>query len=133
MEMNIKETLRLNGLYTKGEECGVRANLSGANLRYADLGGANLRYADLRGANLRYAGIWSTIGNNREIKNIIHLPRYLVSYTKDIVCIGCEGHTLNKWFNFTDEEIAVMGTGTLPWWNEHKVEIKSIIERNPVL
>ena len=33
------------------------ANLGDANLRYANLGDANLRYANLRGADLRYANL----------------------------------------------------------------------------
>ena len=43
---------------------GERADLRGADLRYADLRGANLRYADLynadlRGANLRYTDLYN--------------------------------------------------------------------------
>ena len=36
---------------------GKRADLIGANLRYADLSGVDLRYADLRYANLRNADL----------------------------------------------------------------------------
>ena len=63
----IKETLRLHGMWLRYEDGGVRAdlreaNLSGANLREAnlsgaDLRGANLRWADLSGADLRGADL----------------------------------------------------------------------------
>ncbi|EEG5963861.1 pentapeptide repeat-containing protein [Salmonella enterica] len=43
---------------TSMHESGSRANLYGANLRYANLCGADLRGADLRGANLRYANLY---------------------------------------------------------------------------
>lgn len=39
------------------EECGERANLSGADLRCADLNYADLRYADLSYADLSYADL----------------------------------------------------------------------------
>jgi len=48
--MDLKEVLRLHGLWLRDEEGGKRADLRGADLR-----GANLREADLRGANLDYA------------------------------------------------------------------------------
>ena len=48
----IAEIIRLNGMYWRGEEGGVCANLRGANLVCANLDGANLRGANLDGANL---------------------------------------------------------------------------------
>ena len=66
----LKKVIELHKKWLKGEENGVRANLSGADLRDAnlsgaylsganlsgaDLSGANLRGADLRGADLRCA------------------------------------------------------------------------------
>ena len=53
----IAEIIRLNGMYWRGEEGGVCANLRGANLRGANLLCANLRGANLRGANLRGANL----------------------------------------------------------------------------
>lgn len=51
------ETLRLHDLWLRGEPGGVRASLSGADLREASLRGANLSGADLRRANLRRADL----------------------------------------------------------------------------
>ena len=53
----IKEAIRLHELWIKGDEAGVKANLTKANLRYADLENTNLRYANLEGANLRYTNL----------------------------------------------------------------------------
>ena len=52
--------LRYADLYD-ADLCGAElryADLCGADLRYADLCGADLRYADLRGADLRYADLY---------------------------------------------------------------------------
>jgi hypothetical protein len=59
---DLKEVIRLHGMWVRGEEGGVRAdlygvNLSGVNLRWANLSKANLREANLREANLREANL----------------------------------------------------------------------------
>ena len=53
----IAEVVRLHGMWWRDEEGGVRADLSGANLRCADLRCANLRGADLSDADLRCANL----------------------------------------------------------------------------
>ena len=58
----LKNILEKHALWIRGDEHGVRANLSGAdlcgaNLYEADLRVANLSGADLRGANLRMADL----------------------------------------------------------------------------
>ena len=55
-------TLSSHALWSADDPAGTRADLSDANLRYANLrganlGDANLRYANLRGADLRYANL----------------------------------------------------------------------------
>ncbi len=45
--------LARHAAWCRDEPGGERANLLGADLRWADLGGANLRWADLSGADLR--------------------------------------------------------------------------------
>ena len=59
---DLKETLRLHGMWARGEDGGVRADLRGADLRGADLSGAYLTVAyltmaDLRGADLTMADL----------------------------------------------------------------------------
>jgi uncharacterized protein YjbI with pentapeptide repeats len=51
----LKEILRLHGMWLRGEQDGKRADLSGAVLSGADLSGAVLSDADLSGAVLRRA------------------------------------------------------------------------------
>jgi uncharacterized protein YjbI with pentapeptide repeats len=111
------------------------ANLSGADLYRADLSRANLYRADLSGANLSGvnlygANLWNTIGNGKEIKTI-QTNRYIVTYTKDRIQIGCKNYSHSEWFNFSDEEIDVMDRDALEWWNLNKGFIKMAIETNP--
>lgn len=106
----MKEILELHIKWLNSEKDGVRANLSGANLRYANLSGANLSDADLRG----------TIGNNKEIRTL-QLGTYIVVIFKEQITIGCQSHKISEWEGFTDEEISEMdGNRALEWWKEHK-------------
>jgi uncharacterized protein YjbI with pentapeptide repeats len=54
---DIKEVLRLHGMWLRDEEGGKRADLNGANLRGAYLRGAYLHGADLSGAYLNGANL----------------------------------------------------------------------------
>ena len=114
------------------------ADLTGADLRYADLTdanltGADLRYADLRRSVLRRsvltgAYLRDCIGNNKEIKSL-QIGTYLISYTKDILTIGCQSHTLDKWKAFTDHEISEMDEYALEWWKLNKDIVIELVER----
>ena len=55
--MDLKEILRLHGLYLVGDPTGKQADLTWANLREADLTGADLTEADLTKADLRWANL----------------------------------------------------------------------------
>jgi len=104
------------------------ADLRGANLIDADLSYANLSYANLRGANLNCADLRYCIGNGKEIKSL-QIGTYLISYTKDILNIGCQSYTLDEWKAFSDEEIKVMDDGALEWWKLNKHIIIELAER----
>ena len=105
------------------------ANLSGANLRYANLSGANLSGVDLSGANLSNANLRYCIGNNKEVKSL-QLGKYLVSYTKDILNIGCQSHRHSSWKSFNTNDILSMDRETaLDWWNLNKHIIFELIDR----
>lgn len=52
------EKLRLHGMWLRGEPGGIRANLSGADLRWANLYGSDLHWANLYGADLRWANLY---------------------------------------------------------------------------
>lgn len=112
-----------------GYEIKPNANLSDANLSRADLRGANLSDADLRRADLRGANLRGAIGNNKEIKTI-QLGTWTVVLTKYVMAIGCQQHSIEQWFSFTDDEIKRMDIKAIEWWNKNKQIIKMIVENN---
>jgi len=85
------------------------ADMSGADMR-----GANMSDADMRGANMRYA-----IGNMIELKTLA-LEKYVVTFNDSHMAIGCQQHTIEGWFEFTDDRISQMGHGALEWWKKWK-------------
>ena len=147
----LSEILRKHDLWLYGKDGGERAdlryadlsyaNLSYADLRYADLSYANLSYADLRCADLRYANLsyadlneinhlWGCVGNMSEIKSI-QCDLYEVTYTAEKLQIGCQFHEISDWWNFSDSEISRMDCGALEWWKVWKPILKKIIEASP--
>jgi len=105
------------------------ANMSGANMRGADMRGADMSYADMRGANMSYANMSGAnmrgadmrgaVGNMEEVKSM-QLEKYMIAFTSDILCIGCQQHTIEEWASFTDEKISQMDHGALEWWKKWK-------------
>ena len=111
------------------------ANLRDANLRGADLCGANLCDADLCGADLRGADLCGAdlcgvFGNIAHIKSL-QTEKYNVTYTADVIQIGCQRHTIEKWKKFDDETIKRMDSGALEWWKKWKPILMHIIEMSP--
>jgi hypothetical protein len=101
---------------------GERANLWGANLERANLRGANLRDADLRGCS----------GDRGFIKSIFVSDVYPITYTKEVIQIGCERHKIDDWWEFDDKRILEMdGKKALKFWREWKDTIKTLIEKSP--
>ena len=134
-EANLKETyledanLEYANLY--------KAYLYKANLEEADLYKANLEEtyledANLKGANLEEASLYEATGNNKEIKTY-ELGGYTVNYTSKVIQIGCKNHTIEEWFQFSDEEIdkmSLMDDDALKWWNEYKNDLKIILKKD---
>ncbi|MDR5615553.1 pentapeptide repeat-containing protein, partial [Arsenophonus sp.] len=84
-----------------------RANLYGANLYGADLRGANLYGADLRGADLRGANLYGA--NLPEFTFMIIGETYPITITNgEYLRSGCQHHSVEKWRQFTKEEISGM-------------------------
>ena len=117
------------------------ANLSYANLRYADLSYANLSSANLSSANLRSANLssanlsenklWSTTGNGINVM-FLQTDEYDITYTSEVMQIGCEQHDIKDWWKFDDERINSMDRGTpLEWWKVWKPILKKIIKASP--
>ena len=98
------------------------ANFIEADFRGADFSEANFREADFRGDSYQYC-----IGNMREIKSM-QLDTYLIVFNKHFLAIGCQQHSIEKWKNFTDDEIENLDNGALEWWNKWKDFIFKAIE-----
>jgi uncharacterized protein YjbI with pentapeptide repeats len=96
-----------------------RADLQQADMRNTDLRYTNLLDADLQGADLRYANLRYCIGDGTVIKNITWLEWH-ITYTKDVMAIGCKQYAIAEWRGFADEQIAAMGYGALDFWQKHR-------------
>ena len=101
------------------------ANLSGVNVRGADLRDVNVRGADLYGANLSGANL---SGANLYGANLYLLQTdiWTVHVQPEHIRIGCQYHTAEQWFSFSDEEIDVMSPEALDWWRKWKAPIQAI-------
>ena len=92
----------------------------------ADLSDADLRGADLSDADLN--GVW---GLNDWIKNI-QIEDWPISYTSEIMQIGCQRHPLDAWRSFSDAEIRAMDDRkALTFWHKWRETIFKIIEMAP--
>jgi len=92
---------------------------------------ANLDGASLDGANLDGANLWIAAGNNRHVRTI-QAGEYLVSYTNDIMQIGCQRHAIADWWEFDDRRIAEMdGKTALSFWKVWKPLLQQIIAAAP--
>ena len=118
------------------------ANLRGANLqdaylqdaylRGADLRGAYLQDAYLRGAYLCGADLQGCNGNRSEIKSIFICAAYPITYTAEVLQIGCEQHPISDWLEFDSERISGMdGDQATSFWAEWKDTIFLLIEKSP--
>ena len=107
----------------------TNVDLSNADLTNVDLTKANLCRVNLKKANLTNADLRFCIGNNNEVKSL-QIGAYLVSYTKDILNIGCQSHSHSDWKTFSDSTILAMdGLKALKWWNLNKDIIFTLIDR----
>ena len=114
-------------LYRANLSC---ANLYRANLSCANLYRANLYRANLSGANLSGANLWGCIGNMREIKTH-QCGQYIVNYTKKVLWLGCQNHTLEQWLGFTDDKIIPMAIDALEYVRKWLPTIEKLIEMDP--
>lgn len=60
----------------------------------------------------------------------MQLEKYMVTFNKTTLCIGCKQYSIKEWRNFSDNEIQDMDVriGTLEWWNKWKEHIFKTIE-----
>ena len=112
------------------------ANLDSANLYGANLCGANLTRANLCGANLTRANLDSVnldgaSGNLNNLKSVF-CDTYPVTYTAEVMQIGCQCHKLEDWWSFDDARIIEMeGKTALKWWRTWKPILQQIIATSP--
>jgi len=112
------------------------ADLRNANLRNADLWNAYLSDADLWNANLRNADLWNANlrnahGLNPHVK-CIQIETYPITYTSEVMQIGCERHSISEWRDFDDGRIIQMdGKLALKFWRKYKDWIFNTIELCP--
>jgi hypothetical protein len=120
------------------------ANLSGADLTGADLSGADLSNANLRYANLRYANMsgadltgaslsdailreailsganLSYVTGNMSIVFSMQIETYPITFTAEVLQIGCKIFTHQEWRDFDDETINEMDSSSLEFWKKYK-------------
>ena len=107
------------------------ADLRNVSLYGADLGNVNLYGADLRNADLRNVTLNGVFGNMKHVKSL-QIEKYCITYTSEILQIGCQRHTIEEWKNFNNKSILEMdGKRALEWWNKWKQIIMQIIEMSP--
>ncbi len=105
----------------------IKETVVDANLRNANLSGANLSGADLSDADLSDADLRNAVGNKKELRTM-QIETYSISFTKDVLQIGCKRFTIQEWKNFNDEEISNMDRQALSFWNKWKDFIFQAIE-----
>jgi len=108
------------------------ADMRCADMRYADMSGANMSGANMSGANMSGANMSGAnmsggIGNMIELKTLL-LDKYVVTFSASHMAIGCQQHTIEEWFGFTDGRISQMDRGALEWWKKWKDFIFTAIE-----
>jgi len=100
----------------------------GMSVKWALKNGANLTGANLDGANLYGAN-----GVNDFIK-CIQIKTYPITYTDEVMQIGCERHKITEWRDFDSRRIAEMdGKTALDFWAKYKDWIFQTIELCPAM
>jgi uncharacterized protein YjbI with pentapeptide repeats len=113
--MNIDElqtSLEQHALWVMGEAGGAQADLSKADLSGADLYGAKL---------------YGVVGDMNRIRSL-QLDTWPIVWTDAVMQIGCQRHTIDAWWAFTDEEISRMEPRALAWWKKWKPYIRQMVE-----
>jgi len=111
----------------RGTDC-KSAHFNWVNLRGSDLRGADLRDSYVISANITNTRINYCVGDGVIIKNINYV-KWKIVHTKDVMAIGCEQHTIEKWISFTDDEINAMDNDALIFWTENKAQIFKVISK----
>ena len=114
----------LAGAYLAGAYL-ADANLAGAYLARANLARANLADANLARANLADAKWRDGIPLTRQLIQI-HGLRWPVTILDRHMVIGCQEHSLERWWGFSDALIAKMNGNALEFWHAHKATLQAL-------
>jgi len=124
------ERARFEGASLRGARLDY-ACLTSASFERASLRGARLKDARFGGARLNHASIEGVSGVNDYIK-CIHIDTYPITYTADVMQIGCERHAISEWREFDDTRIARMdGKKSVKFWRKYKAWIFQALELCP--
>ncbi len=61
----------------------------------------------------------------------MQIETYEITYTDEVLQIGCEQHPIPEWWNFDDNRIGLMDSGALEFWRKWKPVIRLIVEVSP--
>jgi len=107
------------------------SNLSGSDLSWSNLSGSDLSWSNLSGSNLSGSDLSGSNGINDFVK-CIQVDQYPITYTSDVMQIGCERHDISEWAKFDDARILRMdGKAALKFWRKYKDWIFQTIELCP--
>ena len=107
----LKEVLRMHQLWLDNDPAGEMADLSWADLRWANLCGADLREADLRWANLCGADLGGADLRRADLRGAIgnfvvgHLGKHDAVAAGGYINIGCERHAYDVWLNKCEQMV----------------------------
>jgi acetyltransferase-like isoleucine patch superfamily enzyme len=60
--------------------------------------------------------------------NVICTKEYVVTISDNFIKIGCQNHSIDDWYSFTDEQISKMACNALAWWKVWKPILFAIID-----
>ena len=104
-----------------------RADLTNVNLTNVNLSGANLSWARLSGANLTGVNLHNCLGNGKEIVTLMLNP-YIVTFTREVLQVGCRRYSHREWLEFDDKIISKMGDHAYSFLRKYKDHIIDSIE-----
>jgi hypothetical protein len=124
----------LSGVALSGADLGGAdlsdADLIDADLSDADLSSANFCGANLDGVNLCGVNFCYAIGNMREIKSA-QFDKWAVTWSADVLAIGCQQHAIEKWRHADSQWIAAMDQSASNWWSRYGELVLKLIDASP--
>lgn len=106
----------------------TRADFDGANLRDVSAKWCEFNQAKcMHKASIATAEFIDCVGDGWALKTISGL-RWLVTIWADKMSIGCQSHSIDDWFAFSDDDIEEMDGYALEWWRKHKEFVRQFTQ-----